>query len=84
MARILLVALCVTVVLQLLGIPFTLMDAVSGFDDGGSVTAEEFTILTSLSLPHGVSPSHARMERNNAGEPFDLARLVFHPPPSLR
>lgn len=84
MTRILLVALCVTVVLQVLGLPFTLLDAIAGFDDLGSLAPEGFTLQASPPDPFRTAPSQARVEFDQGRAPFNFARSVFHPPPSLR
>ncbi len=81
MTRILLVALCVAVVLQFLGLPFTLLDAVAGFDN---LATEEFALQAGPPDPFRTSPSDARMESDLSSAPFDFVRSIFHPPPSLR
>src|SRR3989338_4903332 len=83
MTRILLLALCVVVVLQVLGLPFTLLDAIAGLDDMGSLAPEGFTLQASPPDPFSISPSYARIEFGQCRTPFHLARSIFHPPPSL-
>jgi hypothetical protein len=83
MTRILLLALCVVVVLQVLGLPFTLLDTIAGLDDMGSITPEGFTLQASLLDPFRISPSDARIEFDQCRTSFHLARSIFHPPPSL-
>jgi len=84
MVRILLLVLCVAVVLQMLGLSFTLWDAMVGFDAEESVAPEGFTILAGLPIPFRISPSHALMEPDEDSAPFDFARSIFHPPPAFR
>ena len=84
MMRILLLALCVTVVLQVLGLSFTLWDAIAGFDDKGSFDPEGFTLQASPLDSFRYAPSDARIEFDQGRAPFNLARSIFRPPPSLR
>jgi hypothetical protein len=80
MVRILLLILCVGVVLQLLGLPCTLMDTMAGSDDDPGAPAG-FTLLATLPVPVRISPSHAQVVLDIRGEPFTLVRSIFHPPP---
>lgn len=83
MTRILLLALCVAVVVQVLGLSFTLLDAIAGFDEKESIDPEGFTLQSSPLDPFSISPSDARIEFDHGRAPFHLARSIFHPPPSL-
>ena len=82
MVRILLLALCVVV--QVLGLPFTLLDAIVGFDDEGPFDPEGFTLQASPLDLFRISPSDARIEFDQGRAPFNFARSIFHPPLSLR